>query len=83
MPPFWKKNQHFGGKKHSIPPPNRVEECETPGDPCPISPDPYGAECVQKAVYHRFLVFDPYDADWPFGIDSFKMPASCSCLSPR
>ena len=31
----------------------RVEECETAGEPCPITPDPYGAECVQKAIYHR------------------------------
>ena len=31
----------------------RVEECETPGTPCPLVPACYQTKCIQKSVYHR------------------------------
>ncbi|XP_068217378.1 neurotrophin 1-like [Palaemon carinicauda] len=58
----------------------RIEECLTAGDDCPKVPKCYDSKCLQKSVYHRFLVFDPYDAYFPFAIESFKLPASCACL---
>ncbi|XP_042894171.1 protein spaetzle 3-like, partial [Penaeus japonicus] len=58
----------------------RVEECLTSGDVCPLVPDCYESKCLQKSVYHRFLVYDPYDQYFPFAIETFKLPASCACL---
>ena len=59
----------------------RIEECDVPvGTPCPLVPTCYGSKCVQKNIYHRFLVYDPYDYYFPFAIESFKLPASCACV---
>ncbi|KAK2726534.1 uncharacterized protein LOC136031673 [Artemia franciscana] len=58
----------------------RVEECEVPEHPCPLVPECYESKCVQKNIYHRFLVYDPYDYDYPFSIESFKLPSACSCF---
>ncbi len=59
----------------------RVEECEgAPGTPCPLVPACYETKCVQKAIYHRFLVYDSYDKYHPFAIESFKLPSACACL---
>lgn len=59
----------------------RVEECSTPGSPCPLVPACYDTSCVQKSLYHRFLVYDPYDKYFPFAIETFKLPASCACYN--
>lgn len=58
----------------------RVEECDNAGKACPLVPSCYESECLQKNIYHRFLVFDPYDYYFPFAIEKFKLPASCGCL---
>ncbi|XP_069995757.1 neurotrophin 1-like [Penaeus vannamei] len=58
----------------------RIEECLTSGDTCPLVPDCYESKCLQKSIYHRFLVYDPYDQYFPFAIETFKLPASCACL---
>merc|ERR1719187_111304 len=58
----------------------RVEECLTAGEVCPLVPDCLESKCLQKSIYHRFLVYDPYDAYFPFAIETFKLPASCACL---
>lgn len=59
----------------------RIEECDIAvGTPCPLVPSCYESRCVQKNMFHRFLVFDPYDYYFPFAIESFNLPASCSCL---
>ena len=59
----------------------RIEECDIPvGANCPLVPTCYESKCVQKSVFHRFLVFDPYDYYFPFAIESFKLPASCGCV---
>ncbi|XP_064113513.1 neurotrophin 1-like [Macrobrachium nipponense] len=58
----------------------RVEECLTGGDACPLVPECYDSKCLQKSIYHRFLVYDPYDQYFPFAIETFKLPASCACL---
>ncbi|XP_050691584.1 neurotrophin 1-like [Eriocheir sinensis] len=58
----------------------RVEECLTAGDPCPKVPFCYESSCLQKSIYHRFLVYDAYDKYFPFAIETFKLPASCACL---
>lgn len=60
----------------------RVEECDADnaGKSCPLVPDCYESKCVQKSVYHRFLVFDPTDYYFPFAIENFKLPASCACF---
>lgn len=57
----------------------RVEECETPGTACPLVPACYQTKCLQKSVYHRFLVYDPYDTYFPFAIENFKLPSACAC----
>ncbi|XP_063840987.1 neurotrophin 1-like [Scylla paramamosain] len=57
----------------------RVEQCEG-HDPCPKVPHCYDSKCLQKSVYHRFLVYDPYDQYFPFAVETFKLPASCACL---
>ena len=31
----------------------RVEECNTPGEACPLVPHCYDTKCVQKNIYHR------------------------------
>jgi hypothetical protein len=59
----------------------RVEECTTAGAPCPLVPDCYQTSCKQKNIYHRFLVYDPYDHYFPFAMDVFKLPASCACVN--
>ncbi|XP_042204112.1 leucine-rich repeat extensin-like protein 3 [Homarus americanus] len=58
----------------------RVEECLTAGDDCPKVPVCYESKCLQKSIYHRFLVYDSYDQYFPFAIETFKLPASCACL---
>ncbi|XP_047491595.1 protein spaetzle-like [Penaeus chinensis] len=58
----------------------RIEECLTSGDACPLVPDCYESKCLQKSIYHRFLVYDSYDQYFPFAIETFKLPASCACL---
>ena len=32
-------------------------------------------------IYHRFLVYDPYDQYLPFAIESFKLPSACACYN--
>jgi len=59
----------------------RIEECTTAGDACPLVPACYETKCLQKNIYHRFLVFDPYDAYFPFSIESFKLPSACACYN--
>ncbi|XP_037776588.1 uncharacterized protein LOC119573431 [Penaeus monodon] len=54
----------------------RIEECLTFADLCPLVPDCYESKCLQKSIYHRFLVYDPYDQYFPFAIETFKFPAS-------
>lgn len=58
----------------------RVEQCVAQGDACPLVPECYGSSCLQKSIYHRFLIYDPYDYYHPFAIETFKLPASCACL---
>lgn len=60
----------------------RVEECDADaaGKSCPLVPTCYESKCLQKNVYHRFLVYDPYDYYFPFAIENFKLPASCACF---
>lgn len=59
----------------------RIEECQAPvGKACPLVPSCYESKCVQKNVFHRFLVYDPYDPYFPFAMESFKLPASCGCV---
>lgn len=60
----------------------RVEECDVAaaGAPCPLVPSCYESKCLQKNVYHRFLVYDPSDYYFPFAIESFQLPASCACF---
>ncbi|XP_050691859.1 uncharacterized protein LOC126983258 [Eriocheir sinensis] len=57
----------------------RVEECRGHAE-CPKVPSCYESRCVQKSIYHRFLVYDPYDQYFPFAVEAFKLPASCACL---
>ncbi|XP_063840981.1 uncharacterized protein LOC135089346 isoform X2 [Scylla paramamosain] len=58
----------------------RLEECLSPGYVCPLVPRCYESKCLQKSIYHRFLVYDPYDQYFPFAVETFKLPASCACL---
>ncbi|CAL4068981.1 unnamed protein product [Meganyctiphanes norvegica] len=58
----------------------RIEECLTSGDACPLVPECYETKCLQKSIYHRFLVYDAYDQYFPFVVETFKLPASCACL---
>ena len=40
----------------------RIEECDIDvGSTCPLVPSCYESKCIQKNIFHRFLVFDPYD----------------------
>lgn len=58
----------------------RVEECDVKvGSACPLVPDCYDSKCVQKEIFHRFLAYDPYNYDFPFAIEKFKMPSACAC----
>ena len=59
----------------------RVEACAHAGQPCPLVPECYHTKCVQKFIYHRFLVYDPYDYYFPFAIESFHMPSACACYN--
>jgi hypothetical protein len=59
----------------------RIEECTTAGYSCPLVPDCYETKCLQKSIYHRFLVYDPYDEYLPFTIESFKLPSACACYN--
>jgi hypothetical protein len=59
----------------------RIEECDIAiGSSCPLVPTCYDSKCVQKNIFHRFLVFDPYDYYFPFAIENFQLPASCGCV---
>ncbi|XP_045118566.1 pollen-specific leucine-rich repeat extensin-like protein 1 isoform X2 [Portunus trituberculatus] len=57
----------------------RLEECLNPGYPCPLVPQCYESKCLQKSIYHRFLVYDPYDQYFPSPWRP-SLPASCACL---
>lgn len=58
----------------------RVEECDVKvGTACALVPDCYDSKCTQKEIFHRFLVYNPYDYDFPFAIEKFKMPSTCAC----
>ncbi|XP_067128966.1 neurotrophin 1-like [Centruroides vittatus] len=58
----------------------RIESCMKANDPCPLVPTCYSSSCVQKSIYHRFVIYDPYDYYGnPFRIDIFRLDASCSC----
>nr|XP_053633971.1 uncharacterized protein LOC128689638 [Cherax quadricarinatus] len=57
----------------------RLEECIS-YTTCPLVPHCYESKCLQKSLYQRFLVYDPCDQYFPFSIETFKLPASCSCL---
>lgn len=59
----------------------RIEECTSPGKKCSLVPECYDTKCLQKFVYHRFLVYNPYDHYFPFAIESFKLPSSCACYN--
>ena len=59
----------------------RIEECTTPNEKCPLVPEPYDTKCVQKNVYHRFLIYDPLDEFLPFAIESFPLPSACACYT--
>merc|ERR1711990_1198260 len=59
----------------------RIEECTTAGEACPLVPACYETKCLQKSIYHRFLVYDPYDHYLPFAIESFKLPSACACYN--
>lgn len=58
----------------------RTEECEiVVGSSCPLVPNCYNSKCVQKFIFQRFMVYDPYDYTFPFAIEKFKLPSSCDC----
>ncbi|XP_045118461.1 neurotrophin 1-like [Portunus trituberculatus] len=57
----------------------RVEECQSYAE-CPLVPQCYKSKCLQKFIYHRFLVYDPCDEYFPFAVETFQLPASCACL---
>ena len=59
----------------------RIEECTTAGEACPLVPACYETKCLQKSIYHRFLVYDPYDQYFPFAIETFKLPSACACYN--
>lgn len=59
----------------------RIEECDVViGTTCPLVPACYDSKCVQKNIFHRFLVYDPYDYTFPFAVEKFKLPGSCGCV---
>nr|XP_027219666.1 uncharacterized protein LOC113812001 [Penaeus vannamei] len=57
----------------------RIEECLTSADACPLVPDCYESKCLQKSIYTRFLVYDPYDHTIP--LRHRDLQASSWCLS--
>ncbi|KAK7084942.1 Spaetzle [Halocaridina rubra] len=57
----------------------RIEECLSYG-PCPLVPHCHESKCLQKFIYHRFLVYDPCDKYFPFSIETFRLPSTCACL---
>merc|ERR1711971_618116 len=59
----------------------RIEECTTAGESCPLVPPCYETKCLQKNIYHRFLVYDAYDQYFPFAIETFKLPSACACYN--
>merc|ERR1712123_19122 len=59
----------------------RIEECTTAGESCPFVPACYETKCLQKSIYHRFLVYDAYDQYFPFAIETFKLPSACACYN--
>jgi len=59
----------------------RVEECSTAGEACPLVPACYETKCLQKSIYHRFLVYDAYDKYFPFAIETFQLPSACACYN--
>merc|ERR1740128_1464733 len=59
----------------------RVEECNGAGQACPLVPECYDTKCIQKSIYHRFLIYDEYDHYFPFAMESFKLPSSCACYN--
>merc|ERR1712243_487926 len=59
----------------------RIEECTTAGESCPLVPACYETKCLQKSIYHRFLVYDAYDHYFPFAIETFKLPSACACYN--
>ncbi|KAK4012463.1 hypothetical protein OUZ56_024702 [Daphnia magna] len=59
----------------------RVEECNVVvGTSCSLVPSCYQSKCVQKAVFHRFLVYDANEYTFPFSLEKFRLPGSCSCV---
>nr|CAH0098339.1 unnamed protein product [Daphnia galeata] len=59
----------------------RIDECDViVGTTCPLVPSCYESKCVQKNIFHRFLVYNPHDYTFPFAIEKFKMPGSCGCI---
>nr|CAH0105821.1 unnamed protein product [Daphnia galeata] len=47
----------------------RVEECDVViGTVCPLVTSCYASKCVQKNIFHRFLVFNPNNYKFPFTI---------------
>jgi len=59
----------------------RIEECTTAGEACPLVPACYETKCLQKSIYHRFLVYDAYDKYFPFVIETFQLPSACACYN--
>ena len=59
----------------------RIEECTTAGEACPLVPACYETKCLQKSIYHRFLVYDAYDHYFPFAIETFQLPSACACYN--
>merc|ERR1719347_957785 len=59
----------------------RIEECTTAGESCPLVPECYETKCLQKSIYHRFLVYDAYDKYFPFAIETFQLPSACACYN--
>ena len=57
----------------------RLEECLEEESPCALVPHCHDSKCLQKSVYHRFLVYDPCDTNFPFAVETFQLPASCAC----
>ncbi|XP_057378422.1 neurotrophin 1-like [Daphnia carinata] len=59
----------------------RIEECNVVvGNSCPLIPACYESKCIQKNMFHRFLVYNPQDYTFPFAIEKFKLPGSCGCV---
>ena len=39
----------------------RVEECTTGGEACPLVPACYNTRCLQKNIYHRYIITTIYN----------------------